>query len=375
MQGAVLLLLLFIVGLFLMWKIPLLKGFDLNHKPARTELPTVSIIIPARNEVRRIKFLLDSLHRQEYPVLEIILADDASSDETATIAREKGAQVISIQDVPDGWLGKSWACWQGALHSRGELLLFLDADTWLDQNGLEKIVAEYLKVGGLLTVQPYHVTCTAYEQFSAMINIVMMAGINAFTPLGKRLKPSGGFGPCMICRREDYFRVGGHAAVKNELLDDMAFAKTFAQAGYPLSCYGGRGTIYFRMYPDGLGKLIEGWSKGLALGAGFINFIFLILVSAWICGCFGVFADLLRSLRSNDQRTTWLWLSLYSLYAVQIHWMLRRIGNFRWWTWVFFPLPLIFFAALMFYSLIITYFIRQVKWRDRVIPTGTRNRP
>lgn len=358
-----------------MWNIPLLKGFDLNHKSAGTELPRVSIIIPARNESKRIKSLLESLHRQVYPAFEIIVADDASTDETATIARERGATVISIQDVPDGWLGKSWACWQGALHSQGDLLLFLDADAWLDQNGLGKIINGYLDTGGLLTVQPYHVTCTTYEQFSAMVNIVMMAGINAFTPLGKCLKPNGGFGPCMICRREDYFRVGGHAAVKNELLEDMALAKTFAQAGYSLSCFGGLGTIYFRMYPDGLGKLVEGWSKGLALGAGFINFAFLILVSTWICGCFGVFTELIRSLQTNDQRATWLWLILYSLYAVQIHWMLRRIGNFRWWTWVFFPLPLIFFAALMFYSLIITYFTRQVKWRDRVIPTGTRNKP
>ncbi len=374
MHEAIISVLLFAVGIFLLWNIPSLKGCNQSDLSGEADFPQVSVIIPARNEAKRLSPLLESLSCQTQGPFEVILADDGSTDETAAIAREWGAKVISIQNLPEGWLGKSWACWQGALHSRGEVLMFLDADTWLEKDGLANLLAGYRRLGGLVTVQPYHVTFSFYEQFSAIINIVLMAGLNAFTPFGNRLEPSGGFGPCLVCSREDYFRVGGHSAVKNELLEDMALAKTFLRAGLPVNCFGGSGTINFRMYPNGLRELTEGWSRGLALGAGSIRLTFLLLVSAWICGCFGAFADLVRAIRYGELNALSLWLPIYALYAGEIRWMLKRIGRFHWWTFVLYPIPLIFFALLMLYSSLIIGIWGQVRWRDRVIHTGLRRR-
>jgi 4,4'-diaponeurosporenoate glycosyltransferase len=360
-------LLFFLLGLFLMWRIPLLgRGHSGRVEFDDDQWPRISIIVPARNEEERIGPLLRSLGRQTRPAHEVVVVDDESSDATAAVAEELGARVVSGQPVPDGWTGKTWACWQGAQRSSGEVFIFLDADTWLEDDGLERIVRTFQGRGGLLTVQPYHVTHEPYEQLSAMFNIVLMAGMNAFTPLGDRLKPAGGFGPCLVCSKRDYFAMGGHSAVASEVLEDLAIGRLFRRHAFRVSCYGGRGAINFRMYPGGLGQLVQGWSKGFASGATSIRVVFLALVVAWITGCFaatsGVVTSMVRSMPA-----TGLWLALYGLYAWEIHWMLRRVGRFRWWTSVLYPVPLLFFAVIMLRSMVMTQVLRQVTWRGRKV--------
>jgi len=355
------------VGLFLMWHIPLLEHCDPSDKLAQKGRARVSVIIPARNEAQRLKPLLESLGHQTYYPYEVVLVDDRSVDDTALLAKEAGARTVLVKRVPKGWHGKAWACWQGANHSDGDVLVFLDADTWLAKDALENIVRAYHTKGGLLTVQPYHVIHKPYEQLSAIFNIVLMAGLNAFTPLGDRLKPSGAFGPCIVCSRDDYFRIEGHSAVKAEVLEDVALAKAFSKSGLSVSCYGGRGEIYFQMYPGGIRELMEGWSKGLALGARAIRITFSVLVGAWVYGCLDVFLNLTRFVSTSGLTRAWPWFVLYGLYVWEINWMLQRIGCFRWWTSVLYPIPLIFFTAVMLYSLLITYIMGQVTWKGRTI--------
>lgn len=361
-------LLLGIIGLFLMWDIPHPK----RRSNRRETWPRLSVIIPARNEAVRIPPLLESLAKQSVAPHEIIVVDDNSSDGTGEVARQLGAQVLRGQPLPAGWNGKTWACWQGAQHSTGELLMFVDADTWLEPEGLANLMEEYERQKGLMTVQPYHVTYKAYEQLSAFFNIVLMAAVNAFTPLRRWLKPGGGFGACALCSREDYFRLGGHTTVKAEVLEDIALAKRFKRQGLPVSCYGGRGTISFRMYPEGLGQLVEGWSKGFGSGAFSVQIPFLILTVAWVTGCFRVSIGLMRMLAMPAVPDIGLAVLLYAFYASQVSWILARIGRFQWWTSVFFPIPLFFFALLMLRSLILIHVLRRVTWRGRTITTSQR---
>jgi len=325
----------------------------------------VSVIVPARNEAERIGSLLESLTRQSTPAHEILVVDDESADDTARIARELGATVISGEALPEGWSGKPWACWQGAQQSTGEVLFFLDADTWLEPTGLESLVGALRDKRGLVTVQPYHVTEKAYEQLSAIFNIVVLAGMNAFTPLSRWWKPRGGFGPCAVIGREDYFATGGHSAVRAAVLENLALAKVFRRAGLPVACYGGLGAINFRMYPGGVGQLVEGWSKGFASGAAGIALPTLILTVAWVWGCFSTFLSLVRALIPGSGLPLLPWLVLYPLYAAQIYWMLGRVGTFRWWTAALYPIPLVFFAAIMAWSLVLTRLVRRVTWRGR----------
>jgi len=263
---------LLLCGAFLMWRIPLLpEGKQVRDTDSKCS-SQVSIIVPMRNEEHSIPTLLKSLQGQLGPVRKLIAVDDGSADNGAALAQQFGAIVVQVPAVPQGWTGKSWACWTGAVQSSGELLLFLDADTFLEPGGLQRILAAYRNKAGLVTVQPFHVTVKAYEQLSAIFNIVSMAGVNAFTLLGDMLRPHGAFGPCMICSREDYFSTGGHAAVRNKVLEDLALAALFSRNGHSVSCYGGRGAINFRMYPQGLFQLSihpmldHGLDRGLGHG-------------------------------------------------------------------------------------------------------------
>ena len=361
-------------GLFLLWHIPLLnRTQSMGSRFADLSLlPTVSIVIPARNEGHNISRLLESLRHQTYPILEVIVVDDDSIDATVSVANGMAADVLTSQGLPDGWCGKTWACWQGARRARGDLLLFLDADTWLEPSGVERIVLEHQRKGGMLSVQPYHVAVRIHEQLSAFFTIVLMAGVNAFTPFGERLRPRGAFGQCIICSRSDYFQVGGHSAVKGEVLEDMRLAKAFAACGMPVTCYGGRGTLSCRMYPGGLGQLIEGWSKNFGSGAFEIRWVSFLLIVLWITGAFQVSISLISALSNLDSATIALPLLLYLAFALEIVWILRRVGDFRFWTILLFPFLLSFFALIMVRSLIQAYLIRRVTWKGRSISTARR---
>lgn len=355
------------IGLVLLWKINTIHASqNLPHSATYNAL-RISVIIPARNEAERITSLLESLRSQLFVSHEVIVVDDESSDDTALIAKAYGAKVIRSKKIPVGWLGKPWACWQGAQVASGDTLLFLDADTWLSKEGLEDIARIFYQKRGFLSVQPYHVTGKIYEQFSAFFNIIVVAGFNAFTILGERLKPKGGFGPCTICLRDDYFSVGGHQSVKNSVIENSILGRIFNAQGYPVSCYGGKGTIYFRMYPDGFKNLFGGWSKSFAAGSESINKITFLLIILWVTGCFEAFIFPVETVLAAQYKALWLPAIIYLLFAGQIMWMLRQIGKFQKWTALLYPLPLVFFVFVMFWSVLQKAIFRKVKWKNRVV--------
>lgn len=357
----------FCVGFLLLFKIPTCKG-------ARSPLaanPAVSIIIPARNEEENLPGLLASLASQAPAPDEVIVVDDGSDDATAAMAREAGAKVIRVHALPPGWAGKPWACWCGAREAHGEVLLFLDADTILEEGGLAKILETYSGKGGVVSVQPYHRMKKAYEELSAFFNIVAVAGLNAFTIFGDRLPPSGAFGPCMVVGKADYFAAGGHEKVKSEVLEDVAIGRFYRKHGLDVRCYGGRGTIAFRMYPRGIRQLIEGHSKGFAQGARGVSVLSLIMIVLWIAGGAGTSRTLIASALGGNEEVILSALGLYLLYAGQIYWMLARIGNFSVLTALFFPLPLTFFVGVFIYSLMLTTQKKKVRWKGRTMSTGT----
>ncbi|NLP06050.1 glycosyltransferase [Candidatus Fermentibacteria bacterium] len=330
------------------------------------------MIIPARNEEKRIGRLLDSLDRQTVRPHEVIVVDDQSSDRTEAVARERGASVITGGPLPGDWYGKPWACWQGACASKGDLLLFMDADTWLEPDGLGRLF-EMHEGSGLLSVQPYHETEKFLEQFSAFPNLVSLAAVGAFTPLGDRLRPGGAFGPCLMCSREEYFRIGGHAAVRAEILEDVRLAGLFQHHRLAVRCRTGRGIVSFRMYPEGLKQVFSGWTRGIGFGAFSVNPLFSILVSAWITGCFSAFFALAGALSApaNTSHTLACFAS-YCSYVLSLVLMLKGAGRFGWWVAPFYPLPLFFFGALTACSLVRSYVIRRIEWKGREILTSRR---
>jgi len=310
----------------------------------------LSIIIPARNEEHNLPALLRSILSQPLRPREIIVVDDASTDRTAGVARQNGARVLGSQPLPDGWRGKAWACHQGAQTVTGETLLFLDADTWFETNGLARILANYS--GGAFSMVPFHAVRRPYEDLSLFFNLNMILGT----------LPGGLFGQMLLVDRESYRRVGGHESVKGRILENFWLAGQFRTANIPVRSAIGRDALSFRMYPNGLHELIEGWTKGFASGAGQTPRGVLFLVVAWMIG---LMLAPLGWLVTGD----WLrWGVVYLVCVVQVAWFSRQVGAFRGFTALLYPVPLIFFFAVFARSALRSG--KSVSWKGREIRAG-----
>lgn len=351
-----------------------MPGREIDKKTAK--IPggkrKISVIIPARNEENRLPGLLQSLNEEQGRLppeieLDICVVDDKSSDATVDVARKFGARVLKSVSAPHNRAGKSAACGTGAEAAAGDFFLFLDADTKIVPGGIEKIITLHQEQGGLVSIQPYHTTGRFYESFSSYFNIIVMSGVNAFTPFSTPGKPKGCFGPCLFCSRADYFTAGGHRAVEQELVDDIALARQFLRNHIPVHCYGGRGCIEFRMYPEGFGSLIEGWTKNMATGAKFSSLVTNILLFIYIAGVTNLFLSIIQAASTADPLFIAGSAAVYLLYSLQFYNHLRRIGNFSPLPAPLFPLYLLFFIILFLYSIIRTKIIKKVRWRGREI--------
>ncbi len=367
-----------IVGFLLFWKVPLLKPSSSSSSFYSSDEvssgSSVSVIIPARNEEKNLGSLLSSLNEQSYPLDEILVIDDHSEDGTPQIAVSSGATLVSLSEIPEGWIGKGWACWTGANRAQGEILVFLDADTVLERDGLSRLLSEYRKKGGLVSVQPYHIMKKAYEKLSAFFNLVLFLNMNIASIFASISKPLGAFGPCLVCSRKDYFSVGGHQGAKGEILEDIVLGKRFLKQGYPVHCYAGKGTISFRMYPGGFRQLVEGWTKNFASGAFASKGVLLFLSGAWITGCLSSVLDIVKGLATRNGPALLTACVFYLLFAVQIHLILRHLGNFGPIPSLFYAVPLLFFLLLFLRSLFFTYVLDYVVWKERKISLRRRQK-
>lgn len=362
-------LVLWILGFLFLFRI---SYCEVSANNSNSHKPSISVIIPARNEEHSLPNLLSSLSGQLSSQDEVIVVDDQSEDRTRAVAESSAVKVLESLPAPEGWIGKTWACFQGAKIASGEILVFLDADTVLEKNGLEKIIQTYVEKDGALSIQPYHKMRNLYEQLSACFNISAMAGMGAFTVFGKRIKPIGLFGPVVVMKRHDYLHSGGHEKVKGEILDDVAFGSELQKKGIEVHCLGGKNTVSFRMYPNGVRELINGWSKGFAMGAAKTATPLLILIVAWMCGSIGTTRSLIESIIATNNVQIAISGGLYIFYAAQIYWMLVRIGNFKFYTALFYPIPMAFFVVVFAYSLIRIFLVRTVKWKGREINLKTK---
>lgn len=361
--------LFWLFGWWLLFKIPNLTGFRAGAGAAELARG-LSIIIPARNEEKRLPTLLTSLALQDLVPLEIMVVDDNSTDQTAALAREAGCIVLQPGELPSGWQGKSWASWNGAKAAKGQVLLFLDADTQLEPGGLARILAAFLEAEGPLSIQPHYRLEKLHENLSAFFGLIVMMATNLFTPLGRRLRPGAFFGPCQIMRREHYFQTGGHAQVKGNILEDIALGQNFVRGSIPTRCLGGRGGIRVGMYPGGIGELVQGWSKNFGTGALSLSFINLALISLWISGAVGASILFFVNAGGFPGPNAILPMLLYLAYVLQIGVLVSRLGNFSLWLGLVFPIPLYFFILVFLRTLFLTLVLKRVNWRGREIKLG-----
>jgi len=252
-------------------------------------LPKVSILIPARNEELRLGPCLESLGCQDYPDLEIMVLDDRSEDRTAELAQlhgfaegeGAGRRLLEGRPLPAGWTGKAWACQQLAEAAHGEYLLFTDADTVHAPGCVRAMVAHALATrADLLTFWPFQITGTWSEKLVIPLIFVAAGGAlphwllalaQRYARLAELLGPDrlrslgAANGQCLLFRRPSYFAFGGHRAVANHLVEDVALGREMAKRtaeGVRLVSANGIDLVRCRMYTS-FAEVWAGFTKNM----------------------------------------------------------------------------------------------------------------
>ena len=235
--------------------------------------PMISVLVPARNEERAIAACLATLVEQDYPSYEVLVLDDGSEDGTAAVVRqwaERSSRVRLLDGapLPGGWAGKAHACHQLARAARGELLLFVDADTALYRHALSAAEHERRRTGAdLLTLIPQQRAETAWEK-------ILLPLLHFYTfaflplPLVAMLRSprfAMANGQFMLFRREAYEAVGGHAAVRTALVEDVWLSRLIKAHGFRLRIADGSRAVICRMYTS-FEEIWNGFSKNLFAG-------------------------------------------------------------------------------------------------------------
>ena len=280
-------------GLVSMRLLKRLKPSDDSSVDALGAVQDVSILVPARNEEESIRECLVSLATQRPPVREIILLDDRSTDRTAEIARELGfceeegsrLRLIRGAELPEGWVGKNWACHQLSRASDPQCghLLFTDADTLHGPGCVAAALAHSRSVrADLLSLWPDQITGTWSEKFIIPLGYLLFMSFQPFLVLAwlqadpnraqrwgfdrKRLAAMGAAnGQFLLFRRTAYNALGGHEALRDHLVEDIAFGRRVASRtgeGMRLVNADGINLLKCRMYTDFNG-VWEGFSKNL----------------------------------------------------------------------------------------------------------------
>jgi chlorobactene glucosyltransferase len=277
-SGSQLLLALPWVAMLLIMPLMLLRRPRLStfEPPAPEDAPLVSIIVPARNEAVNISVCVASLLNSVYPRFEIIVVDDQSTDGTGDIVgilathAESRVRVVHGEPVPEGWLGKAWACWQGYRHAQGELLLFTDADTRHEEMLLGRAVGALLtREADMASVLPRQMMIGLWERLIlphifALISLRYMH----LERVNRTRNPRDAIanGQFILIRREAYDAVGGHEAMRTEIVEDQCLAQRIIAAGRRIVVAHADDLMETRMYRS-LGGIVEGWTKNLAIGS------------------------------------------------------------------------------------------------------------
>ncbi len=206
-----------------------------------SNFPMVSIILPARNEEKYIGKCLDSLLSQDFLNYEIIAINDSSTDSTGEIIKEYSKNsdkviYINAEPKPLGWTGKNWACYQGYLKSKGDLLLFTDADTTHSVStvslSVDYLLSEHLDA---LTAIPKILAHDFFTKITLPIlwtfSVVRFSAVKANDP---KTKMGYFFGSFFILTKKVYESVGTHKTVKDEIIEDAELGKKVKEQGFRL---------------------------------------------------------------------------------------------------------------------------------------------
>jgi glycosyltransferase involved in cell wall biosynthesis len=343
----------------------------------------LTVIVPARNEQDCLKACLDSLVAQSNEFFqlgrdwEILVVDDSSTDQTRAIAMKfhqelRGLIVLDPDKLEKGWTGKANACWSAARRARGQWLLFTDADTVHEPGNLRRAIHEAEKYQvGVLSYSPKQLVSGIWQR--ALMPLVFSELALAYPPekvSNPELRIAAANGQFLLASRAAYDAIGGHAAVKSDILEDVQLAFLAKRRKQGLRFRYAADALSTRMYRSA-GAMIEGWTKNLALLFGnclvmvlwrLLDFFLLVGLPllAWHYWYYSVWQ---LPWVTAGQLLTLVWLrNLWRFYARV------RKSNFPALDCLISPIALPLFAALLYRSWFQNTVLRRVQWKGRSYP-------
>lgn len=263
--------------------------------PREATAARVSVLIPARNEERTIEACVRAALASREHVREVVVYDDQSTDLTGervlALAREdERVRLVRGVPLPAGWVGKPHACHALAREARGDVLLFVDADTVLEQDGVARVLSLLRPKRGTpaaaVTAVPRQEVVSAFERLIVPLLVLTYTSWFPLRLVSASRDPRflAANGQILAVERAAYDAVGGFESVRQELVDDMAFCRRLKTLGHRLVFADGFRIARCRMY-EGARQVWEGFSKNLYEGIGGTPFALFAVVAIHVA-CF-----------------------------------------------------------------------------------------
>jgi glycosyltransferase involved in cell wall biosynthesis len=340
-----------------------------EHNIAPAGSPSITVIVPARNEAADIAATLHSLLAQDYPNLQIIAVDDRSTDQTGDLIDTIAAghpdklRALHVTELPPGWLGKSHAMALAARHAPTGYLLFTDADVLFRSDAIRRALAHAVATSADHLVTLPTPTTHRWDE-AAILGFFQIFSLWAARPWRiadpKAKRDAIGIGAFNLLRSEAYRQIGGFESLRMEIIEDIGLGRRIKSAGLAQRIAFGRGLVSLHWAP-GAGGLISVMTKNL-----FSAFRFYIWLS--LLGCLWLLVFCVApaiGLLFAPARTPAI---LAFAAIVWAYWLMSRHSGISTWNAVFFPFGALVFAFTLLRSMLITLKRGGVIWRGTFYP-------
>jgi hypothetical protein len=352
---------------------------DLSRRPApdRPTFPSLTIIVAARNEERRIEEALESLFRLDYPDVEVVVVDDRSTDGTPAILERLGTlhpklRVMRVDRLPKGWLGKCHALWLGAQSASGEYFLFTDADVVFRPPALRQAMTYVLEKGldHLALLLHVRMPGPVLPAMSATFGLFFMLYSRPWKAPDPKSPAHIGIGAFNLVRKAAYQAAGGHEAVRMCPVDDVKLGERVKASGGKQAAAIGVELAWVEWYRT-VGELVRGLEKNCFAGVDY-------RVSAVVLSTVAVLALSVGPVALLWLLPNWLGLSLngasllllLALYLDQVRLQKVPLGSA-----FFFPFSLGLMIFIMWRSALMTLIRGGISWRDTFYPLDELRKP
>ncbi|MDY0099993.1 MAG: glycosyltransferase family 2 protein [Bacteroidales bacterium] len=322
----------------------------------------ISVLIPARNEIKNIGNLLIDLVSQDHRNIEVIVFDDQSEDNTAAIVKQlamsdKRIKLISSEGLPHGWHGKNHACNALSEHARGEYFMFIDADVRIGDRLLDNAVRFSQKHGvSLISIFPKQIIKSIGEMMTVPNMNYILVSLLPLVLVRKSDFPSlsAANGQFMFFRASEYRKHKPHRVMKAQKAEDIAIARYYKKNGYKIACLLGDNKITCRMY-SGFHDAVNGFSKNVI---AFFGNSFLLAILFWAITTFGILPVYI-----SFPELTIFYITAYIFTRVFVSAASRQNLIFN----LLFILPLQVSMGLFIYKAFINKHFRKFQWKGRYI--------